>query len=207
MPHQMLSDAYPGIEGTQVVPSPNASSSYSIGRGVELVIDPRGQGKSPLLHELQHAIQQREGWDRGGSPEGMAVEWSQAKQKQDFYSTIDALARTAEQDFGGNVDEAVKNLNEFGFEVTPEHVQELMRIGTGKAAKLSAEAQNTLKQYGGGLYGDAGHNLYKRLAGEAEARLTQARMNMTPEERLMSYPYDMLDVPQDQLIIRGLLGQ
>lgn len=31
---------------------------------------------------------------------------------------------------------------------------------------------------------------YQRLAGEAEARLTQARMNMTPEERANSYPFD-----------------
>jgi len=49
------------------------------------------------------------------------------------------------------------------------------------------------------------HNAYRRLAGEAEARLTQARMNMTMPERLQSYPYDMLDVPQEQLIVRGLL--
>jgi hypothetical protein len=46
---------------------------------------------------------------------------------------------------------------------------------------------------------------YRRLAGEAEARLTQARMNMNMDERLASYPYDMLDVPMDQLIVRGLL--
>ena len=46
------------------------------------------------------------------------------------------------------------------------------------------------------------HQQYKRLAGEAEARLTQLRMNMTPEQRLKSYPLDMLDVPVDQQMVR-----
>lgn len=46
--------------------------------------------------------------------------------------------------------------------------------------------------------------LIKRLAGEAEARLTQARMNMTPEERLANYPVSMFDVaPQDQIVRYG----
>lgn len=40
---------------------------------------------------------------------------------------------------------------------------------------------------------------------EAEARLTQARMNMTMPERLQSYPPDMFDIPPDRQIVRGLL--
>lgn len=55
----------------------------------------------------------------------------------------------------------------------------------------------------------AQQNAYKRLAGEAEARLTQSRMKLTPEERLQYFPYNEgqygLDVPLNQLIIRGLL--
>lgn len=46
------------------------------------------------------------------------------------------------------------------------------------------------------------NNAYRALAGEAEARLTQARMNMTMPERLQSYPPDMFDVPPAQQIIR-----
>ncbi len=49
------------------------------------------------------------------------------------------------------------------------------------------------------------------LDGEAEARLTQSRMNLDAAQRLEHYPYDMgqygLDVPLDSLIVRGLLGQ
>lgn len=46
------------------------------------------------------------------------------------------------------------------------------------------------------------NNAYRALAGETEARLTQARINMTMPERLQSYPLDMMDVPTAQQIIR-----
>lgn len=38
-------------------------------------------------------------------------------------------------------------------------------------------------------------NQYERLAGEAEARLTQARIDMTPQERAEGYPLDDLLIP------------
>tara|TARA_R110002110_G_scaffold158976_3_gene356611 strand:+ start:362 stop:10942 length:10581 start_codon:yes stop_codon:yes gene_type:complete len=41
------------------------------------------------------------------------------------------------------------------------------------------------------------HELYERLAGEAEARMTQSRQSMTPEERLAKAPDDTLN--EDQL--------
>jgi hypothetical protein len=47
-----------------------------------------------------------------------------------------------------------------------------------------------------------GIEAYKRLAGEAEARAVQSRMNMTPEQRRASFPLDSYDVPLNQLIFR-----
>ena len=44
--------------------------------------------------------------------------------------------------------------------------------------------------------------MYRRLAGEAEARATQARMNMDMPQRLATFPEDSFDVPMDQLIVR-----
>lgn len=91
--------------------------------------------KSTTLHEIQHAIQQREGWGQGGNPDQMR-----------------------------------------------------QILGNGEMTGL----------YSPGELNDA----YRRLAGEAEARLTQARMNMTMPERLASYPFDMFDVPANQQIVR-----
>lgn len=91
--------------------------------------------KSGLLHEMQHVIQQREGWASGGNPE-------------------------------------------------------IMRGLMGGDELANLYSQREL------------NNAYRSLAGEAEARLTQARMNMTMPERLQSYPPDMFDVPAKQQIIR-----
>jgi hypothetical protein len=53
---------------------------------------------------------------------------------------------------------------------------------------------------------------YQRLGGEAQARLAQTRLDLTPEERLQYYPFAQgkygLDVSPDELMFdTGLLGQ
>ena len=104
-----------------------------------LVVDGATKGaerKSITLHELQHAIQQREGFARGGSPDAM----------RSFLAPDPSLQ--------------------------------------------SAYSQAEL------------NDAYRRLAGEAEARLTQARMPMTMEERLATPPWTMFDVPEAQQIVR-----
>ena len=52
---------------------------------------------------------------------------------------------------------------------------------------------------------DLGRENYKRLAGEAEARATQARLPLNALQRRALFPEDSYDVPVNQLIIRGLL--
>ena len=44
---------------------------------------------------------------------------------------------------------------------------------------------------------------YQRLAGEAEARNVQTRKDMTPSQRKKTTPWSTLDVPEDELIVRG----
>lgn len=43
---------------------------------------------------------------------------------------------------------------------------------------------------------------YRNLAGEAEARATQARMGMDAAQRRATFPYDSYDVPINQLIVK-----
>jgi len=43
---------------------------------------------------------------------------------------------------------------------------------------------------------------YRRQHGEAEARATQARRDMSDAERAAKYPYESFDVPREQLLIR-----
>lgn len=43
---------------------------------------------------------------------------------------------------------------------------------------------------------------YQRLAGEIEARDTQARQKMTPEQRMSTQPYSSQNIPLKQVIAR-----
>jgi hypothetical protein len=45
-------------------------------------------------------------------------------------------------------------------------------------------------------------SLYQRLAGEVEARTTEKRMDMTPEQRAARPPWLDYDVPEAQMIIK-----
>ena len=48
----------------------------------------------------------------------------------------------------------------------------------------------------------AAYRVYRKLAGEAESRATQARMKLSPEERTFLYPGDSYDIPLNDLILR-----
>lgn len=87
---------------------------------------------------------------------------------------------------------------------------EAIALGQSKDQKstLLHEMQHAIQQRenfvrGGSLKDFSGDfEMYRRLAGEAEARATQARMNMTPEQRRAVFPLDSYDVPIDQLIFK-----
>lgn len=107
------------------------------------------QSKSTTLHEIQHDIQQREGWAKGGSPDDAEL----MPYVRKFYAD---------------------NIDKFD----------------GESHQLVSMAKQ---------------RAYNNLAGEAEARATQARMNMNMQQRRELFPLDSYDVPADNLIIRGLL--
>ena len=44
------------------------------------------------------------------------------------------------------------------------------------------------------------YKIYTRIAGEAEARAVQSRMDMTPQERLIKFPLESYDVPVESLL-------
>lgn len=55
--------------------------------------------------------------------------------------------------------------------------------------------------------GQVGGDEYRRLAGEVESRAVEARRNLSPEQRIARPPWLDYDVPEDQQIVRMLLGQ
>ena len=152
--------------------------------------------RSTMLHELQHAVQQREGFARGGNPEmafrdkrvwgesgaeGSDVAHRMLKEKMREMATPMPIEDYAKQAWQSDI-------------VTPEIVADYASYAKNikkNAANFGNEAQKTVSQ-----------TWYKRLAGEAEARLTQSRMDMTGAERAANYPPSMYDVPVGDQIVR-----
>ena len=112
-----------------------------------------GKAPSTAAHEFQHAIQDIEGFNRGGS---------------------------------------LSNINTILQQTKPDIYMQL----ANEKKLLDPMTQS---------------NMYKNLAGEAEARLTQSRLNLTPEQRLQYFPFKFapneygLDRPLEDLIVHGLL--
>jgi len=158
--HPELSDAYPWIDAVKVREMASLTSAGVYSRPNDQVAI-RGslapdESLSIMLHELQHAIQYREGFAEGGSPRRFSPEEIAAERQRIMANEPAATGWTS--------------------------------VGTaaGDMTDLSV----------GGI-------LYRRLAGEVEARAVQARMNMTPEERRNTPPWQSYDVPEDQQIVRS----
>jgi len=145
--------------------------------------------RSVALHELQHAIQQREGFSGGGSPKMFKPNDVFTTQALEDSAIIDKLMR------GGNLDQyQAQQRFESLFKRKPAAgaFAALERVGTGKELDAARDASRLA---------DNPMESYRRLAGEAEARAVQKRRNLTQEQRLATFPYESYDVPINQLIV------
>jgi hypothetical protein len=154
-------------------------------------LDTNRSNKSTAIHELQHAIQSKEGFAKGGNTSSFedlnkSIKNTQTRQE----SQLEALARA---DQNGGIDPVS------GFD--RERIRENLKLIGNQRAEFMAKEGAGLDPY----------DAYRSLAGEAESRLTQYRMNLTPEARSALYPYDPTYFKQatgvdiDKLITRGLL--
>lgn len=181
--HPDLFAAYPDLAGAMTTTRLRAGrpeGSWNGGTGIDR-IDASGAHpddvRSALLHESQHAIQEREGFARGGN-EG-AVNGMQTSAEERLKSLRDtAMDRYWEVKSRGD-----------NFETDP--------VALMLKDEIDA-VQAELAHIGGG-----GFQGYQRLAGEVEARDVQARMNMPNSQRAATAPYSSQGIPPEQMILRG----
>jgi hypothetical protein len=145
--------------------------------------------KSVGLHELQHAIQQKEGFARGGNI--------------NEYVTGPMFDKTA-RDLTADLSQIVTG----GVSAKPLEVLEGLKYTDPK------DIEPILKKYGFKNIDEAKSFIYDenerrtplgqylRTAGEAEARAVQKRRNFTEEERRKIFPLHSYDVPIKDLIFR-----
>ncbi len=148
-------------------------STQSIGISKALSNDPVMQ-RSVALHEIQHLIQNKEGFAAGGAPTKATLEKVRDLVSQ-IKTTQEALTEARRFKY------PVKEINKLEQEV---------RDQTEQLAFLRASLKNGAEE------------AYLRLAGEAEARATQARATMNAEDRKLIPPWESYDREWADLIVR-----
>ena len=126
---------------------------------------------SVLLHEIQHAIQDIEGFDKGASAKDLLDTFILKEQ-----ALLDRIKKL-EGPRGGNNPTAIENAKQ-------DYRDFVKKFGTTKDGKKILSALD----------------LYNRKAGEVEARNVQARMGMTPEQRRSTTLQETEDVARDSQI-------
>jgi hypothetical protein len=175
-------------------------------------------GKSTTLHELQHAIQNQEGWARGGNA-GMFNQQKEAELARDALNwRIELLRKRKDMPKADwhHVDNAIvqdyQKQGIFDWIPTREardlasqpYILHADKYDNGAGLK---DLEDLVKMYGlenrTSPYNPM--EAYRRLTGEAQARATQDRMNMNMQQRRNNYPLAgglLSDIPLDQLINR-----
>ena len=145
--------------------------------------------KKTLLHEIQHAIQEKEGFARGGNPIIASYYLNPARIKlKNNEIELSKLKSTPEWDsFARQLDDALntsKNATEYAAKVKPieDNATEIVK----KVRSLVKENFDLTSKI---MSHKSGMDIYSKLAGEIEARDVSARMNYTPEQRANTAPY------------------
>lgn len=134
--------------------------------------------KKTLVHEIQHYIQEKEGFAQGGNSE-MIVD----------KNALDAIEKLRAEK------EAVAK--EF-YAMSPDEQQRRKYEINNRYNDLTKQIERLEKS------SRIGYDGYQRLAGEVEARNVSSRLNMTPEERRKSLAESTEDVARKDQIFLGV---
>jgi hypothetical protein len=183
--HPDLMYAYPHLGEIEIKTHPASSQSngmyYEGGNRISLREDlTPEEAKSTLLHELTHGIQAKEGWNRGANS---------SEEIKKYFDQKEVLSNQIGT-FNKMMDEAL-NAGD------TERYRQLI-----DQRNVLSERYMAIDPYKMGIED------YMNNAGEAEARLVQRRMNLSPEELLENFPYEQtskyrygLDINPDEATI------
>jgi hypothetical protein len=159
-----------------------------------------GPAKSTGLHELQHMVQRKEGFASGGNPEMFAAE--QAANEARVRSLFRALdIRQIAKQKGLAIQDAIADYRAQMANPLTKAVEPEDHIASIYAKTYSQkELKEALRE---ASRAPSPQDKYRRLAGEAEARLVQARRDLTPQQRALLDPIEQMDTMLKQ---EGILG-
>lgn len=192
-----LFTAYPDMRGMRVsIENRNPSNMTINGEysptfdSIRIVIDSGTnffREANTLVHEIQHAIQEREGFAKGGSPEAMPKNKKYEEKEKQINSLIDKVIKLSVPKYSlltGNTsviqEEDIKVLIE-GIN-DEELIQLIPNNGEIVSVNLLDVLHEKLKEITE-LQKNYQNQQYKRLAGETEARSAALNRGLTEEER------------------------
>jgi hypothetical protein len=198
--HDQLKNEYPygftkNYENQSIMDMPvfmqekNSKSYGSLGDG-DLTLHPSllpKEARSTVLHELQHAIQNQEGWGQGGDLGSAASFYIENHLSPKLKALNTSLIEN------GKLRDTITNEDEYAANVL-RHKQIV-----AERDKLNDEISNIENNQAPKL------RLYNRLAGEAQARATQDRLDMDMAQRRENYPLSggkLSDIPLEDLIYK-----
>jgi hypothetical protein len=185
--HPDLYEAYPSLEDTRVRPMPGRGGSYEdVGVGtVYLGADEGASTHNTALLEMQHALQGREGFAAGGTPD-------RGWKRDEMFAAAQRSYEDAK--FGAH---SGMSDDELLAELTGSPIPET-------SAKPWAELTDRQRLE---WLENGRDRLYRSLSGETEARNVERRAHMTPDERRATPPWETADVPEADQIVRFDAGQ
>jgi hypothetical protein len=195
MEHDDLFRAYPELRDMPVEsgrPPGGGRGAYDDGRKTITLApdmdDP--QARVTMLHELQHAIQSREGFAPGSNPTKALMGESRPhfmrlyNERLSAITTPGTLEDFAKQAGFDNLDEARPFYDEY-----VKSVEDMRRKGV--PPHIDRMAQETAQD-----------QTYKRTAGEVEARDVQSRADFAPDQRAATAPYTSQGIaPEDMIVL------
>lgn len=153
--------------------------------------------RSVMEHELQHAIQREEGFAPGGSKESIIGDAGNFSPKVKRAQDIFVKAMTAQ---GGRAEELAKlwdsgkmtsaDLGEFNALANAHANRELTNYAKARRSFIGSKDPLT------GEHKKA-YQRYQELGGEANARLSQARLDMDAQKRRENYPWSPFNFFKD----------
>jgi GNAT superfamily N-acetyltransferase len=173
--------AYPDMRGIGVQDmGPGSGGVYSRGllEGENIGFGRAVTGKSVPLHEMQHAIQHREGFAEGANATSNYRFTSQGMSGRLRFLNNEA-DHLRQELVAGNPSPGVRS-----------HIDRRLAELDDEIATLQSREGLTPRQ------------AYERSAGEVEARNVQTRRDFTPEQRRAQAPWETQDVPDDLQIVR-----
>lgn len=224
--HNPLKEAYPeimGIETQMMRKGANTNVRGSLledALSKEQILQVRKdlnpqEARSTMLHELQHAVQESEGFAAGGNKETMQELIDAAKNRQAVIESSDEFKEANKLNNELWDKFFTQNANIEDLKIAEQELKNKYPI-----LQEQMDAARTVR-----LLGDDPYNAYSRLMGEAEARLVQTRQNLSKAERKEFFPFEFqdeklnpygLDVSPESLINldtrgnlveKGLLGE